>query len=148
MRNATSKTVRTKTAIIDKDFAGPAKRTRLPQESEAYSKLFYDTKLRPIVEQKMLEDVPDHETALEKNSRLLRIIKQVTHEGLQNETPENKDAVQRYIAEAKEKKQQLQETTEADSNTGTTVELTPEELQWSVAFLQCKLVANVSLQQY
>jgi hypothetical protein len=132
MRYNTSKTIRKKTAAVDEDFAVSAKRTRILRAVEAYSKLYYKSKLQPLVDARLEEEVHENETPKETIARRLKILNVIAREEFEKESEEVKREIAEYIAEAKASKEGSKaEETEvgADDKADNVKELPPSEYQ-------------------
>jgi hypothetical protein len=91
---------------IDKTFKTEP-RTRLKHRSEIYSQLYY-SKLRDAVEERLVDEKPEDETAMEKKRRKMAIQREVVSTAFAAETEEVKDEVETlFLAQRAEKDAKL-----------------------------------------
>ncbi|KAG2122217.1 hypothetical protein DEU56DRAFT_76751 [Suillus clintonianus] len=82
------------------------KPTRMLQEQEAYSKLFYTTRVQPTVKES-LKAVQEHRTLT--NGERVALVKKETAALYAQESPDIKDQVKQYLEDEKQRKLQIKQ---------------------------------------
>lgn len=94
--NKRARTAQHKQTKLEKEFF--TSRTRIPHQTEVYSKLCYDEKIKPVVEARIKAENASSSAAK------LNIIKTVTREMLGNELPKVKEQVEGVRSDLKTKR--------------------------------------------